>query len=237
MAKTQVKFHYIANKAALPSPPVKGTVYFAEEEKVLLVDHRGTGQCVEYGRNGAATSAASGDLPSGSDVKKGDIRYVENEDKFYYYNGNTWKVLFDLAQTLDGNETDKAPTVKAVKDELDKKATKGTDGKIPESELPSEIVEAMKKVMYRGFFHTEDTLKAAHPTDVQGAYATVLSTTTMWMWDGAKWADTSVKPQDVNIINDLTTGGATAALSAEQGKALKGLIDQIDTSVTWGGIE
>lgn len=35
----------------------------------------------------------------------------------------------------------------------------------------------------------------------------------------------SLKPED--IINDLTTGGADKVLSAEQGKALKSLIDQI----------
>lgn len=35
----------------------------------------------------------------------------------------------------------------------------------------------------------------------------------------------SLKPED--IINDLTTGGADKVLSAEQGKALKTLIDQI----------
>lgn len=31
--------------------------------------------------------------------------------------------------------------------------------------------------------------------------------------------------EDKDIVNDLTTGGANKVLSAEQGKALKGLID------------
>lgn len=34
-----------------------------------------------------------------------------------------------------------------------------------------------------------------------------------------------------NIVNDLTTGGATKALSAEQGKVLKGLVDANKTSI------
>lgn len=33
------------------------------------------------------------------------------------------------------------------------------------------------------------------------------------------------------IVNDLTTGGASSALSAEQGKVLKGLIDAINTKI------
>ena len=36
-----------------------------------------------------------------------------------------------------------------------------------------------------------------------------------------------LKVNTADIVNDLTTGGATKVLSAEQGKALKGLIDQI----------
>ena len=44
--------------------------------------------------------------------------------------------------------------------------------------------------------------------------------------DGSKqWNDLEFLPPDV--INDLTTGGSENALSAEQGKVLKGLIDDV----------
>lgn len=36
----------------------------------------------------------------------------------------------------------------------------------------------------------------------------------------------------VSVVNDLTTGGATEALSAEQGKALKALIDSLTGKLT-----
>ena len=47
------------------------------------------------------------------------------------------------------------------------------------------------------------------------------------------WVDApSGSGTSIEIINDLTTGGATKALSAEQGKALKGNISSIETRVS-----
>lgn len=40
---------------------------------------------------------------------------------------------------------------------------------------------------------------------------------------------TAIVDAPIDIVNDLTTGGADKALSAEQGKTLKGLIDAIET--------
>lgn len=50
--------------------------------------------------------------------------------------------------------------------------------------------------------------------------------------DYSGWQRVDVGGQTVTqIINDLTTGGADKALSAEQGKALKGLIDAINNKI------
>ena len=46
---------------------------------------------------------------------------------------------------------------------------------------------------YRGAYNTSAELIAAHPTDTAGAYATVINTGTMWIWDTATngWKDTT----------------------------------------------
>lgn len=50
--------------------------------------------------------------------------------------------------------------------------------------------------------------------------------------DYSGWLRLDVGAQTlIQIINDLTTGGATKALSAEQGKVLKGLIDNLSNKV------
>lgn len=51
---------------------------------------------------------------------------------------------------------------------------------------------------------------------------------------GPKGDKGDVGPQGpaVSVVNDLTTGGATEALSAEQGKALKALIDSLTGKLT-----
>ena len=51
---------------------------------------------------------------------------------------------------------------------------------------------------------------------------------------GLKGATGATGPQGpaVAVVNDLTTGGTTEALSAEQGKALKALIDSLTGKLT-----
>lgn len=51
---------------------------------------------------------------------------------------------------------------------------------------------------------------------------------------GLKGATGATGPQGpaVAVVNDLTTGGTTKALSAEQGKAIKALIDSLTQKLT-----
>ena len=63
-----------------------------------------------------------------------------------------------------------------------------------------------------------------------GEIGVELDTGKLKVGDGVKtWGNLPyVGGESVAVINDLTTGGITDALSAEQGKTLKGLIDDIN---------
>lgn len=78
----------------------------------------------------------------------------------------------------------------------------------------------------RGTFETAAALRAAHPTDVLGAFATVLDTMTLWIWNGADWADSGKPPAEIVIVDNLTTAAANKALSARQGMILNGKIGE-----------
>ena len=82
------------------------------------------------------------------------------------------------------------PDFEAVKEALEKKADL-VGGKVPLAQLPP-IGDSLD----RGAFVDEAALKAAHPTDVAGAYATVASTETMWLWNVAEatWKDSGQAP-------------------------------------------
>lgn len=56
-------------------------------------------------------------------------------------------------------------------------------------------------IYYRGPFATPDELKAAHPTDVAGAYAIVLSTSSIWIWNHDKWEDTGATQTQAGILD------------------------------------
>ena len=125
------------------------------------------------------------------------IYYIADEALIIIDHGNG-AVEFGGSQsvnTLDGDETDKSPTVHAVKQALAK----------------------IDKGLYRGTFSTAADLAAAYPTDKAGAYAIVLATGTTWVWSGAEWTDTGKEPEQTPVIDNLTTPDADKALSANQG--------------------
>lgn len=133
------------------------------------------------------------------------IYYIANEALIIIDHGNG-AVEFGGSQavnTLDGDETDKSPTVHAVKQAL----------------------AAIDQGLYRGTFNTAADLAAAYPTDKAGAYAIVLATGTTWVWSGAEWTDTGKEPEQTVIIDNLTTPDADKALSAKQGVEIKRILD------------
>ena len=133
----------------------------------------------------------------------------------------TEKVVVD---TLDGAETEKAPSVRAVNAALDKKANVDGNGKIPEEQLPDRIINDS---LYRGAFATADALKAAHAVDIVGAYASVMATKTMWLWDGAAWTNTgnALTGVSVSVVDGLSSSSTKDALSANQGRILSGMFN------------
>lgn len=56
-------------------------------------------------------------------------------------------------------------------------------------------------IYYRGPFATPDELKAAHPTDMPGAYAVVSSTSSIWIWNHDKWEDTGATQTQAGILD------------------------------------
>jgi len=116
---------------------------------------------------------------------------VDLGDGVHEYGGGGGSTPGDqIVDTLAGNETNKGPSVRSVRDALAKKADL-VGGKVPPDQLPPG-----GDSLYRGAFADEAALKAAHPTDVAGAYATVAATGTMWLWnvDETKWKDSGRAP-------------------------------------------
>ena len=60
-------------------------------------------------------------------------------------------------------------------------------------------------MFYRGAKASPETLKAEHPTDVSGAYAVVLSTHTVWIWDKG-WVDTGETTTNAGIVDAPSDG-------------------------------
>ena len=84
---------------------------------------------------------------------------------------------------------------------------------------------------YRGAFADPAALRAAYPTDEAGAYATVLSTGTLWIWYVSDWTDSGKPQTEVEIVDNLVTAASDKALSARQGKVLDEKITELNGEV------
>lgn len=82
-----------------------------------------------------------------------------------------------------------------------------------------------------GSYKDPEALKFAHSTASLGSYATVLSTNTVWIWNGSAWEDSGNEPLTVEVIDSITSTRADAALSAAQGKHLGDNIASLDAKV------
>ncbi|MBQ9526253.1 MAG: hypothetical protein IJR68_01470 [Fretibacterium sp.] len=155
-----------------------------------------------------------GELPGRLELDR--VYFIADEGVFVLDHGKG-PVTFGGRETVDsleGDERDRSPSVHAVNTAL---------ANIPGGDS-----------LYRGAFVDAAALRAAHPTDTAGAYATVLATGTMWIWNGTDWADSgeSSGGAQVEVVDNLTTADGTKALSARQGVLLNGKIDQKAGAVT-----
>jgi lysophospholipase L1-like esterase len=138
--------------------------------------------------------------------------------KFIYTRGTYWycssKSDAEIQQLISDIETQ-------LSNKVDKVEGKGLSTNDFTDDLLNLLKKVSKPLNYKGSVPTYNDL----PTEgnLEGDVWNVTKTDVNYAWNGTDWDPFGSSA--VNIVDDLTTGGATAALSAEQGKVLKGLVD------------
>ena len=138
--------------------------------------------------------------------------------KFIYTRGTYWycssKPDAEIQQLISDIETQ-------LSNKVDKVEGKGLSTNDFTDDLLNLLKKVSKPLNYKGSVPTYNDL----PTEgnLEGDVWNVTKTDVNYAWTGTDWDPFGSSA--VNIVDDLTTGGATAALSAEQGKVLKGLVD------------
>lgn len=138
--------------------------------------------------------------------------------KFIYTKGTYWycssKSDAEIQQLISDIETQ-------LSNKVDKVEGKGLSTNDFTDDLLNLLKKVSKPLNYKGSVPTYNDL----PTEgnLEGDVWNVTKTDVNYAWTGTDWDPFGSSA--VNIVDDLTTGGATAALSAEQGKVLKGLVD------------
>lgn len=138
--------------------------------------------------------------------------------KFIYTRGTYWycssKSDAEIQQLISDIETQ-------LSNKVDKVEGKGLSTNDFTDDLLNLLKKVSKPLNYKGSVPTYNDL----PTEgnLEGDVWNVTKTDVNYAWTGTDWDPFGSSA--VNIVDDLTTEGATAALSAEQGKVLKGLVD------------
>ena len=138
--------------------------------------------------------------------------------KFIYTRGTYWycssKSDAEIQQLISDVETQ-------LSNKVDKVEGKGLSTNDFTDDLLNLLKKVSKPLNYKGSVPTYNDL----PTEgnLEGDVWNVTKTDVNYAWTGADWDPFGSSA--VNIVDDLTTGGTSAALSAEQGKVLKGLVD------------
>lgn len=138
--------------------------------------------------------------------------------KFIYTRGTYWycssKSDAEIQQLISDIETQ-------LSNKVDKVEGKGLSTNDFTDDLLNLLKKVSKPLNYKGSVPTYNDL----PTEgnLEGDVWNVTKTDVNYAWTGADWDPFGSSA--VNIVDDLTTGGTSAALSAEQGKVLKGLVD------------
>lgn len=141
-----------------------------------------------------------------------------SDAKFIYTRGTYWycssKSDAEIQQLISDIETQ-------LSNKVDKVEGKGLSTNDFTDDLLNLLKKVSKPLNYKGSVPTYNDL----PTEgnLEGDVWNVTKTDVNYAWTGTDWDPFGSSA--VNIVDDLTTGGATAALSAEQGKVLKGLVD------------
>lgn len=150
--------------------------------------------------------------------------------KFIYTRGTYWycssKSDAEIQQLISDIETQ-------LSNKVDKVEGKGLSTNDFTDDLLNLLKKVSKPLNYKGSVPTYNDL----PTEgnLEGDVWNVTKTDVNYAWTGIDWDPFGSSA--VNIVDDLTTGGTSAALSAEQGKVLKGLVDAKADKVTGEHLE
>lgn len=150
--------------------------------------------------------------------------------KFIYTRGTYWycssKSDAEIQQLISDIETQ-------LSNKVDKVEGKGLSTNDFTDDLLNLLKKVSKPLNYKGSVPTYNDL----PTEgnLEGDIWNVTKTDVNYAWTGTDWDPFGSSA--VNIVDDLTTGGTSAALSAEQGKVLKGLVDAKADKVTGEHLE
>lgn len=150
--------------------------------------------------------------------------------KFIYTRGTYWycssKSDAEIQQLISNIETQ-------LSNKVDKVEGKGLSTNDFTDDLLNLLKKVSKPLNYKGSVPTYNDL----PTEgnLEGDVWNVTKTDVNYAWTGTDWDPFGSSA--VNIVDDLTTGGTSAALSAEQGKVLKGLVDAKADKVTGEHLE
>lgn len=150
--------------------------------------------------------------------------------KFIYTRGTYWycssKSDAEIQQLISDIETQ-------LSNKVDKVEGKGLSTNDFTDDLLNLLKKVSKPLNYKGSVPTYNDL----PTEgnLEGDVWNVTKTDVNYAWTGTDWDPFGSSA--VNIVDDLTTGGTSAALSAEQGKVLKGLVDAKADKVTGEHLE
>lgn len=140
-----------------------------------------------------------------------DAKFIYTRETYWYCSS---KSDAEIQQLISDIETQ-------LSNKVDKVEGKGLSTNDFTDDLLNLLKKVSKPLNYKGSVPTYNDL----PTEgnLEGDVWNVTKTDVNYAWTGTDWDPFGSSA--VNIVDDLTTGGATAALSAEQGKVLKGLVD------------
>ena len=184
-----------------------------------------SGLAIEVKDSGAVIKAST--TPSA-----GQLLVTDNNDGTYYVDGLSTGKYDVFTNGVAQNELKNVPFIS------DAGITK-IDSALTTSDLKTTAVNDASVVWSGTILHTQ--LAGKEPVDATIMRTTDLSdslvttsATIPFNLTGAKALNDN-KINNTDIINDVTTGGETKVLSAEQGKTLKTTIDDLDTMATVGG--
>jgi len=187
-----------------PTSPSAGEVYYDTDDDNLYY-YNGSDWVILNGVVTGATDPITGSVEGST----GDTYYDTNSHIYYVYDGDSWETIGGMVI----NDLITGGTTNALSAEQGKTLKGLVDGKLGSA------------AVFEG-----DVTGTYSATTVAKIQSVSVSTTTpgtgqVLKYNGTSWSPAADNSSTTTVTNDLITGGTTNALSAEQGKTLKGLVD------------